>query len=301
MLIKIDYRESDLHSECIQIVSFGKYKTPIKIVSENLPIGDIIICHDDGFEVALIERKTLNDLAASILDGRYTEQGFRLHNCSVHNHNIYYLIEGDLKYYKNPRVDKQTLLSSFVSITHFKGFSLHKSNDIRQSAEWIVQFANKVGKETSMSAFYTAEASSSDNSMGVKGGVPPDTDAIDPTADPMGVKGGVPPGVNVGVPPGATPLHYSQVIKRVKKENITPENIGEIMLSQIPNVSACTAISIMKQFKTISSLITSLQNDEHCLDHIKNEIGKDGKERKINKTSISSIRKYLLPISVVSE
>jgi hypothetical protein len=137
--------------------------------------------------------------------------------------------------------------------------------------------------------------------MGVKGGVPPDTDAIDPTADPMGVKGGVPPGVNVGVPPGATPLHYSQVIKRVKKENITPENIGEIMLSQIPNVSACTAISIMKQFKTISSLITSLQNDEHCLDHIKNEIGKDVKERKINKTSISSIRKYLLPISVVSE
>jgi ERCC4-type nuclease len=304
MLIKIDYRESDLHSECIQIVSFGKYKTPIKIVSENLPIGDIIICHDDGSEVALIERKTLNDLAASILDGRYTEQGFRLHNCSVHNHNIYYLIEGDLKYYKNPRVDKQTILSSFVSITHFKGFSLHKSNDIRQSAEWIVQFANKVGKETSMSAFYTAEASSSDNSMGVKGGVPPDTDPTGTNTDPTGVKGGLPPGVppneshtgvKVGVPPGATPLHYSQVIKRVKKENITPENIGEIMLSQIPNVSASTAISIMKQFKTIASLITSLQNDEHCLDHIKNEIGKDGKERKINKTSISSIRKYLLP------
>lgn len=113
MLIKIDYRESDLHSECIQIVSFSKYKTPIKIVSENLPIGDIIICHDDGSEVALIERKTLNDLAASIQDGRYKEQSFRLHNCSVHNHNIYYLIEGDLKYYKNPRVDKQTLLHLF--------------------------------------------------------------------------------------------------------------------------------------------------------------------------------------------
>jgi ERCC4-type nuclease len=325
MLIKIDYRETDLHSECIQIVSFGKYKTPIKIVSENLPIGDIIICHDDGSEVALIERKTLNDLAASILDGRYTEQGFRLHNCSVHNHNIYYLIEGDLKYYKNPRVDKQTILSSFVSITHFKGFSLHKSNDIRQSAEWIVQFANKVGKETSMSAFYTAEAITIDNAIVEN---KDDTDAIDPTGvkggtspntDPMGVKGGVPPGVNMGVPPdedtdltrmnggistgvkGATPLHYSQVIKRVKKENITPENIGEIMLSQIPNVSASTAISIMKQFKTIASLITSLQNDEHCLDHIKNESGKDGKERKINKTSISSIRKYLLPSVSVSE
>jgi hypothetical protein len=169
-----------------------------------------------------------------------------------------------------------------------------------------------------MSAFYTAEAITIDNAIvenkddtdaidptGVKGGVPPGVNmGVPPDEDKVntGVKGGVPPGVNVGVPPGATPLHYSQVIKRVKKENITPENIGEIMLSQIPNVSASTAISIMKQFKTIASLITSLQNDEHCLDHIKNESGKDGKERKINKTSISSIRKYLLPISVsVSE
>ena len=80
-------------------------------------------------------------------------------------------------------------------------------------------------------------------------------------------------------------------MKRVKKNNITPENIGEIMLSQIPNVSVPTAISIMKQYKTISSLITSLQNDEHCLDNIKND---SGKERKINKTAISSIIKYLL-------
>jgi hypothetical protein len=82
-------------------------------------------------------------------------------------------------------------------------------------------------------------------------------------------------------------------MKRVKKNNITPENIGEIMLSQIPNVSVPTAISIMKKFKTISSLITSLQNDEHCLDDIRLE-SDSGKERKINKTSISSIRKYLL-------
>ena len=39
MIIKIDYRESDLHMLC---VTMNKYTTPIKIVSENIPLGDII-------------------------------------------------------------------------------------------------------------------------------------------------------------------------------------------------------------------------------------------------------------------
>ena len=41
-------------------------------------LGDVIICDDDGSERMIIERKTLNDLAASIKDGRYEEQGYRL-------------------------------------------------------------------------------------------------------------------------------------------------------------------------------------------------------------------------------
>jgi ERCC4-type nuclease len=81
---------------------------------------------------------------------------------------------------------------------------------------------------------------------------------------------------------------YSHVIKRVKKENITPENIGEIMLSQIPNVSVSAAISIMKKFGTLQSLFSSLEKDRNCLNDVKTD-----KDRKINKTAISSIIKYL--------
>lgn len=40
----------------------------------------------------IIERKTADDLAASILDGRYEEQKFRLKNCGVNN--VIYLVEG---------------------------------------------------------------------------------------------------------------------------------------------------------------------------------------------------------------
>ena len=293
MIIKIDYRESDLHMLCVNLVTMNKYSTPIKIVSENIPIGDIIICEDNGKERIMIERKSLSDLASSICDGRYKEQSFRLNQCSIHNHNIYYMIEGQLKSYKSfSRIDKRALLSSMVSISHFKGFSIHKTNDMQESAEWILQFADKMGREISEKPFYNVvavekkeeheEAAEEENASEVE----------EPNANEVvaAEQNGAEPLYTIGVK-GAEPLLYSLHMKRVKKNNITPENIGEIMLSQIPNVSVPTAISIMKQYKTISSLITSLQNDEHCLDNIKNE---SGKERKINKTAISSIIKYLL-------
>ena len=75
MLIKLDYRETDLKIACVQALLQGKYAETITLSDENLPIGDIIIYDDDGTEKVIIERKSLNDLAASIGDGRYDEQG----------------------------------------------------------------------------------------------------------------------------------------------------------------------------------------------------------------------------------
>ena len=148
MLIKIDYREIKL----IQLLSAlheGGSAThgsaTIKIVSENLPLGDIIICDDAGQEKVIIERKSLADLAASIRDGRYKEQSFRLNQCELHNHQIYYLIEGDLRYYKPYKgsPDKKTLLSAMVSISYFKGFSLFRTTTLEETAEWVLNFSLK--------------------------------------------------------------------------------------------------------------------------------------------------------------
>ena len=47
---------------------------------------------------------------------------------------------------------------------------------------------------------------------------------------------------------------YSDVIKTAKKSNITKDNIGEIMLSQIPGISITVAKSLMVSFKTIKNL-----------------------------------------------
>ena len=55
--------------------------------------GKTIIKDDDEKEVIIIERKTINDLSSSIRDSRYYEQSFRLSECNIPNHYIYYLIE----------------------------------------------------------------------------------------------------------------------------------------------------------------------------------------------------------------
>ena len=88
-------------------------------------------------------------------------------------------------------------------------------------------------------------------------------------------------------------MDYVNVIKKVKKENITPNNIGEIMLCQIPGISSITALAIMSQYKSISNLIKELElNNESMKDlSYKNE---KGQTRKINKTCIANIVKFLL-------
>lgn len=267
MIIKIDCREKALLEECNKQQLINDSSQFIKIISENIPLGDIIIYDDNNNEKLIIERKTLLDLAASIRDGRYTEQGYRLQQCSMHNHNIIYLIEGDLRYYKpfKSNIDKKALLSSMISINYFKGFSLFRTNTLTETAEWLLQITLKLHKESSSSSFYekTNFISESPNNVELN----ENTELVNDS--------------------------YSSVMKRVKKENINPENIGEIMLSQIPGVSNASAIAIMNKYSTIQTLIQNLEKDDNALINIYIN-DKSGKLRKINKTCILNIYKYLL-------
>ena len=81
-------------------------------------------------------------------------------------------------------------------------------------------------------------------------------------------------------------------LKKVKKDNITPDNIGEIILSQIPGVSSVIAIAIMSNFKSFYNLIESVQKDQTCLENL--TITKNEKTRKISKKVLEDIKTYLL-------
>jgi ERCC4-type nuclease len=85
---------------------------------------------------------------------------------------------------------------------------------------------------------------------------------------------------------------YCSVVKRVKKENITKSNIGEIMLCQIPSCSDVSVRAVFQKFKTIAQLIIAIQEDITCLDDIKTTMA-NGKTRKISKAVIKSIIDFL--------
>lgn len=273
MLIKIDTREQDLFKKCESIIlAVPKFKD-IKLVFETLPLGDIII--NDGInDCVIIERKSLSDLAASIKDGRYDEQSYRLNGLAHHNHNIVYLIEGDMNRFNSfkERIDKQTLYSAMVSINYFKGFSVMRSFNIEETAMIACNMVYKLvgGFKAGKVGFYSNKPieipTSSDEQNNDT-----ETDKNDITQP--------------------TEKDYCSVIKKVKKDNITPENIGEIMLCQIPGVSSTIALAILSTFKTLPNLIKAIQEEESLSNICTTD--SSGKSRKISKSAIANIIKFL--------
>ena len=302
MFITIDYREKELidlfqlkftetKPETEEVKGKEKKKERgiienIKIKVENLKLGDIIISDAGENELLLFERKSLNDLASSIKDGRYVEQSFRLDGYeSVPNHNIVYIIEGDLTKWKenanyNGRVNKKTLLSSMCSMLYYKGFSVIRTMNMTETCELILNWADKLQREKlTKTPYYSAKMEKQES-------------AQEPVQEPVQAQELVQ--AQESVQTVRESQHYCDVFK-VKKEkngNITPDNIGEIMLCTIPGISSKTAIVIMKEFKTINCLIKSLENDGHCLNSIYMET--NDKKRKISSQCIENIKRYLL-------
>lgn len=83
---------------------------------------------------------------------------------------------------------------------------------------------------------------------------------------------------------------YSNFVKKVKKDNITPENMGEIMLCQIPGISSITASTIMSKYRDFPHFISEIQKNPECLKDM--VIETNGKTRKISKSAIQSIQTY---------
>lgn len=281
----IDVRERDLLTCCQTIME--RQKMADSIVSESLPIGDIIISNaDTGEDLVIIERKTLADLAASIRDGRYAEQSFRLNGISHPNHNIVYLIEGDLtrlsifnnfgKSAGRNKLDKNTLYSAMFSINYFKGFSLMRSNTLEESATIICNMVVKLLKSGNKTPYYShkivQQQQQQQQEQQNAESLQPDQAAAQPEEDDV--------------------KEYCSVVKRVKKDNITKANIGEIMLCQIPGCSDVSVRAIFQKFKTIAELITAIQQDANCLNDIKTTMA-NGKTRKISKAVIKSIIDFL--------
>ena len=272
MIIKIDTRECDLLQQITQHVANIPIFNNITITSETLPIGDIIIS-DDKEDKLIIERKTVSDLLSSIKDGRYEEQSYRLNGLNHHNHNIIYLIEGDVnrvnRFKSDNKIEKLTLYSAMFSLNYYKGFSVLRSYSLEETATIICNMAYKINKDLTKKPYYQNVVQTNEFS---------DNNITTETNNEILEQ---------------TDKDYISVVKKVKKENITTENIGEIMLCQIPGISSVTALAIMEKYKSIPNLIKELELNNDCLKDICSTNAK-GQTRKINKTSILNIVKFLL-------
>jgi ERCC4-type nuclease len=288
MLIKIDIRESPLLQQINTQISFIPVFKTIEVKSETLPIGDIII--NDGKEDRLIiERKSVNDLLASIKDGRYEEQSYRLNGVNHHNHNIIYLIEGDVnrvnRFKADNKIEKLTLYSAMFSLNYYKGFSVFRSFSLEETANIVCNMAYKMEKDALTKIPYYLNKQIQNDIP-----VPKETEKLENEINDCknNNENGEKNEDNV-----ASEKDYVSVVKKIKKENITPDNIGEIMLCQIPGISSVTALAVMEKFKTIPNLIKEIETNTDCLKDLSYTNAK-GQVRKINKTCILNIAKFLL-------
>lgn len=273
MKIIIDYREHDLYSK----IETAGVDPSTEIAKENLPLGDVLFSRD-GATVLLIERKSVADLIASVKDGRYKEQSFRLLNSDVGvaPHNIVYIIEGATS--SLPPPTKKMVYGAITSLAFLKGFSVLRTWSVGETADLVLNMARKIEKDW-------AEFPCSRRCAAAAAPLPPpENETI------VDISGGSPDVVSQAATP---PLQqqYTHAIKKVKKENITAENIGEIMLAQIPGVGAQPAIEIMRQYKSIAGLVNALRENPACLDGFQVECA-GGKKRRMNSTAVAKIREY---------
>jgi crossover junction endonuclease MUS81 len=300
MIVKVDTRETSLLFQINRLKTIMPIFKNITILTEALPLGDIIICEGKN-EKLIIERKTASDLLSSIKDGRYEEQSYRLNGVNHHNHNIIYLIEGEMmslnrfKSNENSYIitDKLTFYSAMFSLNYYKGFSVFRSNSLEETALIICNMAYKLEKETcGKKAFY--QNPSDENNLFIA------SESLNGTDSAVCENLSIESDENVSKldtniicsKKSTNNKDYANVIKKVKKDNITPDNIGSIMLCQIPGISSVTALAIMEKFKTLPNLIKEIEANKDCLKDIAS-INEKGQKRKINKTCIANLIKFL--------
>lgn len=249
MKIIIDEREAALYEMCVN--HENNAADSFTLEKRVLQLGDILFTNDDESVTYLcIERKTFLDLLASIKDGRYAEQSYRLTNCYPNTHNVVYLLEGMLSTVK----DKKLVISCIASLNYFKGFSVHRTVSMAETALYILCMADKMSREFKKG-----------NVQKLGSQVPQEEGQV-------------------------TATDYCNVVKVSKKANITRENIGQMFLMQIPGISSAIAIEIMRPFGSFMEFVDHIRANPEYL----GTVTVTEKKRKIGSNIVKAINEFIL-------
>lgn len=135
-MLQIDYRERSI-IDLIKSSEFIEYETV------NLAIGDFIISTDNEINF-IIERKTINDLAASITDNRFLEQKQRLLESTNDPTKIIFIIEGKKHQNKFSRIPVKTINSAIINLIFKHNFKVIFTENIDDTLFNVLLLYNKV-------------------------------------------------------------------------------------------------------------------------------------------------------------
>ncbi len=128
----IDYRETELIDYLSSLNG---------ITVKQIPVGDIWIGLDEKEELieggVIIERKTIRDLEASILDGRYREQRGRiLSYCQEKKTQPMYILEGSLSS-TTGRLQKKAIMKFINRLIFHYQIPVMQTESVKETAELI--------------------------------------------------------------------------------------------------------------------------------------------------------------------
>lgn len=134
MQLILDHREGKL-KELFQ------NNLDIKLEYKNLDYGDFCIYNNED-PFIIIERKTLDDLSSSIIDGRYKEQKQKMLSL-VNRSNIYYIIEGSIKYTDS----KKNIIGSVINTMIRDDIKIFFTKDITDTYHLLLNIISRITKE----------------------------------------------------------------------------------------------------------------------------------------------------------
>ena len=195
---------------------------PNKYQLKNLDLGDFVY-EIENLPYIIIERKSVQDLASSIKDGRYKEQKIRLlsEKDKKKNLKIILLIEGNI-HTKTGGIPSSTFHSVVINSMIRDGIFVLITKNIEETCDTLVKIYKLIekNKRDFLNSFLSSTCTSSSS------------------AD------------------------YALCLKKNKKENLTPTVCYINQLSQIPGVSTTIASRIVEKFPTMLELIRDLEIEE---------------------------------------
>lgn len=130
-MLRIDHRERGL----IEVLD----QLGVEHEVTALTLGDIEWVHDEA-HVVRMERKTWDDLWASIRDGRFREQRERLRSQAVSSSYVVYVIEGLLP--SDPERAK-ICTGAWMNLVHRDGFYVVRTMNVQETGYWLSQALRK--------------------------------------------------------------------------------------------------------------------------------------------------------------